>query len=101
MSFALANLGKPVIITGSQIPPSLPGTDASTNLNNAIRIAVWPRQKNAIRGILVVFGTQIITGTRANKMTEFDYDCFISFGTGSLGRIGRTININEYNLFCL
>ncbi|MCH9648431.1 MAG: asparaginase [Deltaproteobacteria bacterium] len=98
LTFALANLNKPVILTGSQVPSGMPGTDAMTNLNNAMRVAVWPREKNTIKGVLAVFGSHIITGTRVKKDTEFDYDAFKSFSTGSVGRIGRIININENNL---
>ncbi|MCK5342462.1 MAG: asparaginase, partial [Candidatus Heimdallarchaeota archaeon] len=98
LSFALANLNKPVLLTGSQVPAGMPGTDALTNLNNAMRVAVWPREKNSIKGVMAVFGSHIITGTRVKKDTEFDYDAFKSFSTGSIGRIGRIININETNL---
>ena len=98
LSFALANLNKPVLLTGSQVPAGLPGTDALTNLNNAMRVAVWPREKNPIKGVFAVFGSHIITGTRVKKDTEFDYDALKSFSTGSIGRIGRIININESNL---
>jgi len=41
LSFALANLRKPVILTGSQVPSGLPGSDAIINLENALRIAVY------------------------------------------------------------
>ena len=98
LSFALANLNKPVILTGSQVPAGLPGTDGLTNLSNAIRVAVWKRESNPIKGVLAVFGSHIISGTRVKKDTEFDYDAFKSFGIGSIGRIGRIININETSL---
>lgn len=97
LSFAFANLNKPVILTGSQVPSGMPGSDALTNLNNALRVAVWPYQPS-IKGIVAVFGSHIITGTRVKKNTEFDYDAFQSFSTGSIGRIGRIININKPNL---
>lgn len=98
LSFALANLNKPVILTGSQVPSNMPGTDAAINLNNAVRVAAWPREKNPMKGVMAVFGSHIITGTRVKKETEFDYDAFTSFGTGCIGRIGRIINIHEANL---
>jgi len=98
LSFALANLNKPVILTGSQVPAGLPGTDGLTNLSNAIRVAVWKRENNPIKGVLAVFGSHIISGTRVKKDTEFDYDAFKSFGVGSIGRIGRIINLNETSL---
>jgi L-asparaginase len=99
LSFALANPNKPIVLTGSQVPSGMPGTDALTNLNNAMRVAVWPRlDETPLKGVLAVFGSHIITGTRVKKDTEFDYDAFKSFSTGSIGRIGRIININESNL---
>ncbi|MEW8193226.1 MAG: asparaginase, partial [Candidatus Thiodiazotropha sp.] len=98
LSFALANPNKPIILTGSQVPAGLPGSDGLTNLQNALRVAVWKREENPIKGVMVVFGSHIITGTRVKKDTEFDYDAFKSFSTGSIGRMGRIININETNL---
>jgi L-asparaginase len=98
LSFALANPNKPIILTGSQVSAGLPGSDGLTNLENALRVAVWRREKYPIKGVLAVFGSHIITGTRVKKDTEFDYDAFKSFGSGSIGRIGRIININETNL---
>jgi L-asparaginase len=98
LSFALANPNKPIILTGSQVSAGLPGSDGLTNLENAIRVAVWKREKYPIKGVMAVFGSHIITGSRVKKDTEFDYDAFKSFSTGSLGRIGRIININETNL---
>lgn len=98
LSFSIANPNKPIILTGSQVSAGLPGSDGLTNLENALRVAVWKREKNPIKGVMAVFGSHIITGCRVKKDTEFDYDAFKSFGTGSLGRIGRIININETNL---
>jgi L-asparaginase len=99
LSFALANPKKPIILTGSQVPAGVPGSDALVNLENAVRLAVWKREDGPpIKGVMVVFGSHIITGTRVKKETEFDYDAFKSFSTGSLGRIGRIINMNNANL---
>lgn len=97
LSFAIANSNKPIVITGSQVPSSMPGTDALTNLNNAIRVAAWPHQPQ-LKGVFAVFGSHIITGTRVKKSTEFDYDAFKSFTSTSLGRIGRIINLDEENI---
>jgi len=98
LSFALLNNAKPVILTGSQVPMEVPGSDAKMNLENAIRIATW--KKHPINGVIAVFGSHIIPGTRVKKSTEFDYDAFRTFNTerGSIGRIGRIIDIYEDNL---
>lgn len=106
ISFALPNLDKPVIITGSQVPAGMPGSDALTNLENSLRVSVLGDRgvDYKIRGVIAVFGSHIISGTRVKKSTEFDYDAFKSFGISGLGRIGRIIdpdkdNIHRHNKF--
>ncbi|QPH56016.1 asparaginase [Pontivivens ytuae] len=96
LSFAIENPGKPIVLTGSQVPMGQPGSDAKSNLENAFRVATWTR--DPIYGVVAVFGSHIITGTRVKKDTEFDYDAFKTFNAGSLGRIGRIIDINKPNL---
>jgi len=96
LSFAFANINKPVILTGSQVPLGFAGSDAIMNLDNSLRVAAWPYHK--IKGVIVVFGSSIITGTRVKKSTEFDYDAFKSFTSNSLGEIGRIIQIDEEEL---
>lgn len=98
LSFALENLGKPVVVTGSQVPFGWPGSDALMNLENAMRVVTWDEKPGPVRGVICVFGSHIISGTRAKKSTEFDYDAFQSFTTASLGRIGRVIRWNTSNL---
>lgn len=93
LSFALENINKPVILTGAQVPLGYLGSDATTNLVNSLRLAVWAY--HPIKGVMCVFGSKIISGTRIKKGTDFDYDPFKSFITGSLGEIGRFIRINE------
>jgi L-asparaginase len=95
LSFAFQNLKKPVVVTGSQIPYGWPGSDALMNLENSLRVVTWPY--NDFYGVLCVFGSHIIAGTRAKKATEFDLDAFQSFSSANLGRIGRIISIDESN----
>lgn len=93
LSFALENINKPVIVTGAQVPLGYLGSDATTNLINALRLSVWGY--HPIKGVMAVFGSKIISGTRVKKGTDFDYDPFSSFSTGALGQIGRFMRINE------
>jgi len=95
LSFSLVNLDKPVIVTGSQVPFGMPGSDALTNLENSLRIAIKDTEGEQVKGVLAVFGSHIIIGTRVKKSTEFDYDAFKSFGSTSIGRIGRIVDINR------
>ncbi|MFA5155413.1 MAG: asparaginase [Patescibacteria group bacterium] len=92
LSFALENINKPVILTGAQVPLGYLGSDATTNLVNSLRLAVWGY--HPIKGVMAVFGSKIISGVRVKKGTDFDYDPFSSFITGSLGQIGRFIRIS-------
>jgi L-asparaginase len=93
LSFALENINKPVILTGAQVPLGYLGSDAVTNLVNSLRLAIWSYHQ--IKGVLAVFGSKIISGVRVKKGTDFDYDPFKSFITGSIGQIGRVIRIEE------
>lgn len=97
LSFALPNLNKPVAVTGSQVPFGRPASDALMNLDNAVRIAAYPYE-GGVRGVVCVFGSHIIMGTRVKKSTEFDLDPFRSFASAELGRIGRIIQMNSDNL---
>ncbi len=93
LSFALENINKPVVVTGAQVPLGYLGSDATTNLVNALRLAVW--EYHPIKGVFAVFGSKVITGTRVKKGTDFDYDPFKSFSAGAMGQIGRLIKINK------
>lgn len=93
LSFALENINKPVIVTGAQVPLGYLGSDATTNLVNSLRMAVWSYHE--VKGVMAVFGSKIISGTRVKKGTDFDYDPFSSFQTGSLGQIGRFMKIDD------
>lgn len=89
LTFALGNLGKPVIVTGSQVPYGSPGSDAVLNLENTIRVAA---HSGPLVGVVAVFGSHIITGARVKKTTEFEYEAFKTFSSkNSLGRIGQAL----------
>ncbi len=93
LSFALDNISKPVVLTGAQVPLGYLGSDATMNVVNALRVCVWNYAQ--VMGVLAVFGSRVITGSRVKKGTDYDYDPFKSFQTGSLGEIGRYIRLDE------
>lgn len=62
LTVMLRHLGKPVVLTGSQIPMEAPDTDAKKNLSDAIRFAC-----EDICGVFVVFDGVAIEGTHAMK----------------------------------
>jgi len=83
LSFALVNIGKPVILTGAQIPAESLSTDARNNFINALRLSTLN-----IAGVFVVFGSKIIKGCRAKKVSESELDAFRTFNQKDFGEIG-------------
>ncbi|HEV7722856.1 MAG TPA: asparaginase domain-containing protein [Iamia sp.] len=96
LSFAIANSKKPIVITGSQIPIGGPSSDALANVENAVRVCVYPYQE--IGGVVCLFGSRLITGTRVKKSSDFDIDAFAASPTGTLGRLGRFLDVDRGNL---
>ncbi len=112
LSFAFCNLTKPIVLTGSQVPYAIPGSDAMLNLENALRVAVYPPSKSSLdgkksdieyavglKGVFAVIGSHIISGCRVKKFNDSDYDAIktFNFKTG-IGRIGRFVKINKEGL---
>jgi L-asparaginase len=89
LSFILQELPKPVVVTGAQLSVENIGTDARINLVNAVRVAI-----SDIAEVSVVFGTQIILGTRAKKTSVFDLQAITSVKSIPLGNIGLSIKFN-------
>ncbi|NCB39094.1 MAG: asparaginase [Erysipelotrichia bacterium] len=94
LSFMLQELNKPVILTGAQVPLEEIGSDGRANLINAVRIAI-----SDLAEVAVVFGSLIIRGTRAKKMSVFDMQAFISVNEVPLGTIGLTIKYSDFARF--
>lgn len=82
ISFALGNIHKPIIFTGSQKPISDIPSDAVNNLINSVIVA--SRFKV---GVCVVFGSKIIRGNRSTKTSESNLDSFDSPMVEPLGII--------------
>ena len=61
LSYALASMGKPVVLTGSQYPLGVVGSDASANVTGALRAAMSHRA----RGVMLFFGHKLLAGNRA------------------------------------
>ncbi|MGJ8682498.1 asparaginase [Paraglaciecola sp.] len=74
LSFMLEDLGKPVIVTGSQIPLAQLRSDGQANLLNALYIAAnYP-----IAEVTLFFNNQLFRGNRCRKL---DADGFNAFGS--------------------
>ncbi len=90
LSFMLQELNKPIVITGAQVPLEEIGSDGRSNLINAVRVAI-----SNLAEVVIVFGSQIIRGTRAKKVSAFDMQAFVSVNENPLGTIGLSIKYDD------
>jgi L-asparaginase len=90
LSFSLGDLGKPVCITGAQIPGGRIETDARMNFVNAVRIATLKKA-----GVMVVFNESVILGARSHKMSESKLEAFGSMNRRAYGEIRVDVRFRE------
>ena len=81
LSFLLAGVQKPIILTGSQLPPGHPLSDARLNLLRAIAAA-----QAGVAGVYVCFGDRLISGVRCVKTHTTAMDAFSSVNAPLAGR---------------
>jgi len=82
LSFMIKNPGKPIVLTGSQIPLEEEDTDARRNLIDAFITACEP-----IAGVFVVFNGSLMIGSRVSKIRTKHPDAFHSINVPHLGFI--------------
>jgi L-asparaginase len=91
LSFALQNLSKPIVFTGSLIPLNEIGSDGRNNLIFACLIAA-----EDIAEVCLVFSNKIIRANRSKKSHESLVAVFHSPNYPLLGELGRPILLNEW-----
>lgn len=74
LSYMIQNSNKPIVVTGAQKPIDLEITDAKTNLIDSIQYAA----DDESRGVCIVFGGNVIVGTRAKKTRAHSFNAFSS-----------------------
>ena len=74
LSYLVQGSEKPIVLTGSQQPMAAPFTDAKLNLYHSVLYACDP----ASRDVSVVFGGEVICGTRARKQRTMSFNAFTS-----------------------
>jgi len=89
LSFMLENLGKPVILTGSQLPIGLLRTDGRENLITAIEIAA-ARENGlpVVPEVCIYFDNKLTRGNRTTKMSAEHFDAFYSPNYHPLAEVG-------------
>lgn len=91
LSFMLENLGKPVILTGSQIPLCEVRNDAVDNIVTSL----WLCAHTALSEVCVYFNQQLFRGNRTQKISTTLFSAFDSPNYPQLAMIGVEIKIHE------
>lgn len=86
LSFMLHSIGKPVVLTGSQLPLRAPASDGHNNVINSLNLLEADPS-----GVYIVFGSQVIRGTRARKVSSFDFQAFVSVNEEPVATIGLKV----------
>ena len=96
LSFMLENLGKPVVLTGSQLPIGIIRTDGKENLITAIEIAGAKQNgKPIVQEVCIYFEYKLYRGNRTVKYNSRHFDAFKSPNYPELAEAGVTISYNQ------
>ena len=90
LSFILSGLNKPVVLTGSQIPLSELRSDGRENLITSVLIAA----EGMVREVSLYFGSKLLRGNRAMKMSADGLVAFDSPNYPHLADVGISIRYN-------
>lgn len=96
LSFMLANLHKPVIITGSQLPIGEVRTDGEENLITALQIAAATDASGnpMVQEVAILFENYLWRGNRSTKMSADNFNAFKSNNYPQLAKIGLGIHFD-------
>ncbi len=89
LGFLLADLGKPVVLTGSQRPLAFVRSDARSNVVNAVDLAC-----RAIPEVGICFGNHWLRGVAADKLSVSQFEAFQSLNLPPLAEIGAEIRLH-------
>ncbi|KAI8582726.1 hypothetical protein K450DRAFT_226616 [Umbelopsis ramanniana AG] len=89
LSFMLEDLGKTVIVTGSQVPLTEVRNDAVENLLGALTIA----GHFVIPEVSLYFNEKLFRGNRTSKISAVDFDAFDSPNLAPLVQVGINIDV--------
>lgn len=94
LSFMLEHLGKPVIITGSQIPLSEVRNDAIDNVITSL----WLCANQPIHEVCIYFNQRLLRGNRSQKISAQQFNAFDSPNYPHLATIGIDIQLQKHLL---
>ncbi len=97
LSFLLENLGKPVILTGSQLPIGMLRTDGKENLITSIEIAAAKINNSpAVPEVCIFFQNKLFRGNRTTKYNAEYFNAFRSDNYPPLAETGINIDFNYH-----
>lgn len=91
LGFLLADLGKPVVLTGSQRPLAYVRSDARSNLVDAVTLAT-----RGIAEVGICFGDQWLRGVAADKVSVHRYQAFATPNLPPLAELGLAIQVHPH-----
>jgi L-asparaginase len=91
LSFLLPGFGKPVVVTGSQIPITRIRSDGRQNFIGALQVAMRPE----LHEVTLLFGEVLLRGNRATKMDASGLDAFDSPRFPPLAEMGIDIVVRR------
>ncbi len=97
LSFMIGNLGKPIILTGAQLPLGTIRTDGKENIITAIEIAAAQRKdgKPRVPEVAVYFENKLFRANRTHKYNAEYFDAFESPNYPPIAEAGIKINFND------
>ena len=93
LSFMLENIGKPVIITGSQLPIGQLRTDGKENFLTSVEIAAAKTADGepCVPEVCIFFDSLLMRGNRTTKINSEGFNAFRSYNFPPLAHAGITI----------
>ena len=94
LSFMFKNLGKPIVLTGSQLPLGMLRSDGRENIICALEIA--STRLVTIPEVCIFFESHLYRGNRSTKLNAENFDALESYNYPSLAKVGINIRFKEH-----
>jgi L-asparaginase len=91
LGFLLADLGKPVVLTGSQRPLAFVRSDARSNLVDAVDLAT-----RGVAEVGICFGDHWLRGVASDKLSVHRYEAFHSPNLPPLAELGLHVQFHPH-----
>ena len=93
LTYMLKGLGKPVVLTGAQLPIFAPGPDGMNNLFYSVKVAGMD-----LGEVVICFGDRILRGCRSLKENVNGFNAFATFRVPPLGELGVSVRLLDHRI---